>query len=106
MEEQPGRGINIKKDRDMYTNDKITNGGEITSEGRFSRDGAPFYIFIAPKAENVNSVTTFTVRLVYGEDDTAFPVTAGVWNPAVFSAIQLTGTDIANYRVFWGEEGV
>lgn len=90
----------------MYTNDKITNGGEITSEGRFSRDGAPFYIFIAPKAENVNSVSVVTVRLIYGDADTAFPLTAGVWNPVVFSEVELTENDLSNYRIFWGEEGV
>lgn len=103
MEEQPGCGI---KHNDMYTQDKITKGGEIASTGRFDRDGRPFYIFIAPKAENVNSVSIVTARPVYNDSDMPFPLTAGVWNPVVFSEVELTENDLSNYRIFWGEEGV
>lgn len=90
----------------MYTQDKITKGGEITSAGRFSRDGHPFYLFISPKAETVDIVSTVTARPVYNDSDTPFPLMAGVWNPAVFTEVEITQNNIDNYRIFWGEEGV
>ena len=90
----------------MYTQDKITRGGEVASAGRFASPGGAFYLFIAPKAENVESVAVVTARLVYNKEDASVPLTAGVWNPAVFSAVELPQDLLASFRVFWGEEGI
>ena len=90
----------------MYTQDKITRGGEVTAAGRFTRSDRAFYLFIAPKAENVASVTVVTARLIYNTEDVPMPLTAGVWNPVVFSAVEVTEALISNFRVFWGEEGI
>lgn len=92
--------------RDMYTQDKITRGGEVVAAGRFTRDGGAFYLFIAPKAENVNSVAVVTAKLIYNAEDTPMPLTAGVWNPEVFSSVDLTEDLLSSFRVFWGEEGI
>ena len=63
----------------MYTQDKITRGGEVTAAGRFTSPGGSFYLFIAPKTENVDSVAAVTARLIYNNEDAPVPLTAGVW---------------------------
>ena len=91
---------------DMYTQDKITRGGEVMAAGRFTSPGGSFYLFIAPKTENVDSVAAVTARLIYNNEDAPVPLTAGVWNPVVFSAVEVTQDLLSSFRVFWGEEGV
>lgn len=90
----------------MYTQDKITRGGEITAAGRFSDGEKPFYIFMVGKTDDSASTSVVTGTLVYGTGDTPFPLVAGIWNPVVFKAVEISQTLLENYRVFWGQEGV
>lgn len=88
----------------MYTNDKILRGGEITSEGKFSNEtGFPFYIFLAPKNEDAESIVILTVKLPYGES-TEFPFSTSEWNPVSLKEIEITSEDLSQYRIFWGAE--
>lgn len=89
----------------MYTQDKILNGGEVTSQGDFTLDGSrPFYIFLAPKSENAGSIAILNVRLTYGQDITAFPFLAGAWNPVVLDTLNVSAQNLADYRIFYGTE--
>lgn len=89
----------------MYTQDKITRCSEITKAELFTKDGAPFYLFIVPRAENVDAVTIITARLIYEDKNIVVPLVAGTWNPVVFRAAEISSDMLQNYRVFWGQEG-
>lgn len=89
----------------MYTQDKILNGGEITSQGDFSLDGSmPFYIFLAPKNEDAPGIAILDVKLNYGDANTPFPFIAGTWNPVVLDTLNVKSSDLASYRIFYGTE--
>lgn len=89
----------------MYTQDKITSGGEITSAGKFSiKEGFPFYLFAAPKTDTAGTVAIFNATLVYGKQGTPVPITAGMWGPVVFKEVEITSDLLSTYRIFWGKE--
>lgn len=83
--------------------DKILSGGEITTQGKFSGNGA-FYIALAPKSTDAPSVGILNVKLSGNKEFTDFPFSVGVWNPIVVNEIDVKQSDLTNYRIFWGEE--
>lgn len=90
--------------RDMYTQDKILNGGEITQAGVFSREGTPFYVFLMAKTDGAAGVAAMTAQLNDSQSAGAFPFMSGTWNPVVLRSLTVTQADLQNYRIFWGIE--
>lgn len=90
----------------MYTQDKITKGGEITAAGTFMiGDRQPFYIFIVATTDAASASAVMTGRIVYNKEDTPVPLVAGMWNPVVLSSAEITEDMLSNYRIFYGQEG-
>lgn len=96
--------LTIKIGNDMYTQDKILRGGEITAQGTFTRDGLPFYVFLMPKEDMEATPAVLTVRLPYNREETAFPFQPGIWNPVAVTSLDVEASDLTSYRIFWGSE--
>lgn len=96
--------LTIKIGNDMYTQDKILRGGEITAQGTFTMDGLPFYIFLMPKDDTETSLAVLTVQLPYNREETAFPFQPGIWNPVAVMSLDVTESDLTSWRIFWGSE--
>lgn len=87
-----------------YLKDKILSGGEITSQGEFTKDKECFYIMLVPKTESSASVGVLSVQLSDSSKLIDFPFTAGTWNPVVCTKVNVKQQDLDNYRIFYGME--
>lgn len=86
-----------------YFKDKILGGGEITTQGKFTANGA-FYIALAPKTTTASNVAVLNVKLSSNAVYTDFPFAIGTWNPVLVNEIDVKSSDLSDYRIFWGEE--
>lgn len=87
----------------MLYEDIIMSGGEITKQAHFTLEGKEaFFLFLSPKTEDVSNSTTLNVKLSRNKVVAAFPFVAGMWNPVLVNQLNVTSTDLANYRIFWG----
>lgn len=86
-----------------FMNDKIRNGGEITSQGEFNKVGC-FYIMLVPKLEDAASVYVMNVQLADTAGLVDFPFMSSTWNPVVCTKLNVKSEDLTNYRIFYGEE--
>lgn len=86
-------------------NDKILRGGEITATGRQAdiKESA-YYLMIIPKSEDASNFTVFNVKLSGEKEFKNFPFVVGQWNPVIINDIDVTSTDLSNYRIFYGAE--
>lgn len=88
----------------MYTNDKITNGGKITTAQTFKLENSPFYVFLYPKAGTTATLTTANMKLNYASGFLLFPLVVGTWNPIVVSELVVDAAMLNAYDVYWGTE--
>ena len=86
-----------------FMNDKIRNGGEITSQGEFNKVGC-FYIMLVPKSEDAASVYVMNVQLAGTTGLVDFPFMPSTWNPVVCTKLNVKSEDLTKYRIFYGEE--
>lgn len=87
----------------MYFQDKIIKCNEVT-EAKNVSNIKPFYVFLAPKTENVESVLILEGKLYGDTEQVKVPLTVGSWNPMTFKSLNVTADAIENYSVFIGEE--
>lgn len=87
-----------------YLKDKILSGGEITSQGEFTKDKECFYIMLVPKTAEASTVGILSVELSESNEMIDFPFTAGTWNPVVCTKVNVKQADLTNYRIFYGME--
>lgn len=86
-----------------FMNDKIRNGGEITSQGEFNKVGC-FYIMLVPKSADAASVYVMNVQLADTTGLVDFPFMSSTWNPVVCTKLNVKSEDLTNYRIFYGME--
>lgn len=84
-------------------NDKIRNGGEITSQGEFNKVGC-FYIMLVPKSTDAEAVHVLNVQLADTTGLIDFPFVSSTWNPVVCTKLNVKSEDLTSYRIFYGEE--
>ena len=87
----------------MYFQDKIIKCNEVT-EAKNVSNIKPFYVFLAPKTENAESVLILSGKPYGNKEQTNIPLAVGCWNPITFKSLNVTSEAVANYSVFIGEE--
>ena len=88
----------------MILHDKILRGGEITQTGTQTLPVKAFYLMLIPTTDDASAYTTLNVKLSKGKEYIDFPFIAGQWNPVIVNDVNVTSSDLASYRIFYGSE--
>ena len=87
----------------MYLSDKIISAGEITTAGEFTTNNGAFYLFLAPKTDEMK-VCILSASLSWQLAESSVPFVPNEWNPVVVKSVDITTEVLAKYNVFWGIE--
>lgn len=85
-------------------NDKITNGGELTTTQPFNNNGQSFYLLLIPKNQSAPSVAILKVKMADERNVKEFPFLVNMWNPIIVNSVEATSSDLANYTIYYGGE--